>query len=343
MALTCDEADAWAVAPPPRLRTWAATGLTVLAVAAIYYSGAKIGLSEALVRDQVTPLWPPTGIAVAALLLGGLRLWPGIALGAFLVNATLGPSIATVLLITTGNALAPVCAYYLLRKVGFRPELDRMRDAVVLVFLGAFAGMLVSATVGTAALVSSGALAREDFWSTWSVWWAGDAMGVLIVVPLVLAIRTRTSWRTTPRRWLEAVGLLMATTGVALLVTSSSTHLLFLVFPFLIWAALRFQHIGAAPCALVVVVAAVHAAAMASGPFAGLDLVAGMVTLQAFNGSVVLTTLLLSAIVSQRNAALQAIERTCAQLAEVVGRYQPLLLRGIISPERVGRTEPGAG
>lgn len=111
-----------------------------------------------LVRGQVTPLWPPTGIALTALLLLGPRVWPGIALGAFLVNVSLGPSPAVVLAIVAGNTLGPLLAYRLLRRAGFRVELDRLRDAVALVFLGALTGMLVSATIGSGALVLSGAL-----------------------------------------------------------------------------------------------------------------------------------------------------------------------------------------
>ncbi|AUA14142.1 hypothetical protein CFP59_06320 [Streptomyces malaysiensis subsp. malaysiensis] len=129
-----------------------------MAVAALYYAGARIGLLQELVRGQVT-LWPPTGIALACLLTLGPMAWPGIALGAVAVNAPIGPSPPAVLAIVAGNTLAPVCSYLLLRRVGFRPAVDRLRDALVLVFLGALAGMLISATVGTAALLLSGARA----------------------------------------------------------------------------------------------------------------------------------------------------------------------------------------
>jgi integral membrane sensor domain MASE1 len=317
---------------PPRLRAWAVTGAWIVAIAAAYYLAAKVGLLQALVRDQVTPLWPPTGIALAALFFGGLRVWPGITVAACLVNASVGPSTLAVLSISAGNTLAPVCAYLLLRRVGFHLELDRVRDALALVFLGAFGGMAISATIGTTTLVTAGAVPPDNFWSVWSVWWTGDAMGVLAIVPVVLAVRTRRSWRAHPYRWVEGVGLLVGTAGVALFVTTFSGSLLFLTFPFLIWAALRFQHIGAAPCALIVVTLAVRAAAMDLGPFAGLGLLQRMATLQAFNSSVTLTALLLAAVVSERNAARLAIERTCAHLADVVNQYQPMLLKRILEP-----------
>lgn len=140
------------------LRRQGTTALRLVAVAALYYAGARIGLLQELVRGQVT-LWPPTGIALACLLTLGPMAWPGIALGAVAVNAPIGPSPPAVLAIVAGNTLAPVCSYLLLRRVGFRPAVDRLRDALVLVFLGALAGMLISATVGTAALLLSGARA----------------------------------------------------------------------------------------------------------------------------------------------------------------------------------------
>jgi integral membrane sensor domain MASE1 len=301
-------------------------------VAGCYYLAARLGLLQALVNDQVTPLWPPTGVALVALLLGGLRLWPAIALAAFAVNASLG-DVATAVVICAGNTLAPVVGCLLLRRAGFRPEVDRTRDALSLVLLGAFAGMLVSATVGSGALLVSGVIGGADFWSTWSVWWTGDVLGVLVVVPLVLAARSWRGFRPSPRRSAEALALLSSTAAVMAMATTVDIRLMYLVFPFLIWAAFRFQHAGTAPCALIATLLAAHGAARATGPFEELELLVRMVMLQAFNGTVVTTALLLSAVVAERNAARSAIERTVAQLSEVVSQYQPLLVRNVLPPK----------
>jgi integral membrane sensor domain MASE1 len=313
-----------AVARSEAVRRYAAEGLRLAAVAAAYYVTAKIGLEQQLVRGQVTPFWPPTGIALVALMLWGLRMWPGIALGAFLVNVTLGPSFAAVLAITAGNTLAPVAAWLLLRRVGFRVSLDRLQDALALVFLGALGGMLISATVGTGVLVASGALAAHDFLSTWSVWWTGDAMGVLIIAPFVLALRTL-RWPPDAGilRWAEVVALLGGTTAVSIVATHSSVNLLFLVVPFLVWAAFRFQLAGAAPCVLIASVVAIDAGADGAGPFSGQDLLAKMVILQAFNGTVSLTALVLSAIITERNRSLREIEEACDRLQEALTRLAP--------------------
>ncbi|MFE6910827.1 MASE1 domain-containing protein [Streptomyces erythrochromogenes] len=299
--------------------------LRILAVAAVYYAAAQIGLLHQLVRDQVTPLWPPTGVALAALLVMGLRVWPGIALGAFLVNVVLGPSLLSVLAITAGNTLAPVCACLMLRRARFRNELDRLRDVLALVFLGALAGMLISSTVGSGVLVLSGALEAGDFWPTWSVWWTGDAMGILVVTPFLLVLR-RARWplRAGPGRWLEAVALAFGTVVVTLVATRTpESNLLFLVSPVLIWAAFRFRLAGAAPCALVVSTLAIMAAAAERGPFASDDVFANMVTLQAFNGTTALTALLLAAVITERDTTHEEIKRVCARLAEMVSRMEP--------------------
>ena len=299
------------------------TGLLCLAVAAAYYLSGRLGLLEQVMiaGAKVTPLWPPTGIALTSLLLLGIRVWPGIALGAFLVIASIGPLSPATLGVTAGNTLAPVCAALLLRRVDFRVELDRLRDGVALVFLGALAGMLISATVGSCTLVLDGTLPTGGFWATWSAWWTGDAMGVLVVTPLLLGLRTARLPRYPSRPpWLEPALLLIGTVAVALLVTMSSVSLLFLVFPLLIWAALRFQLAGAAPCVLLVSVFSVVAAGEHRGPFADHGIFATMVILQALNGSAALTTLLLAAVVAERENTYRKIEEACADLSEVVSR-----------------------
>ncbi|MFE1313030.1 MASE1 domain-containing protein [Streptomyces sp. NPDC058755] len=309
-----------AVVPHERLGHAGLAVLEICVIAGLYFGAAKVGLLQQLVRGQVTPLWPPSGIAVASLLLRGPRVWPGIALGAFLVNIPLGPSLPAVLAIVAGNTLAPLCSYGLLYRSGFRKELDSFRDALALIFLGAFTGMLVSATVGTGTLVLSGVLTSGDFWPTWSVWWTGDAMGVLVVTPVLLVLSSaRRPREATPARWVEGLLLLAATATIGFIETGP-TPLLFLGFPLLVWAAFRFQLAGAAPCALAVSTFAIIAAGRQSGPFAGHDLLTDMITLQAFNGSAALTALLLAAVVSERNTTQREIAHACHQLAGMAAR-----------------------
>ncbi len=307
------------------------TAVRIVAVAVAYYATAQIGLLLALVKGQVTPLWLPTGISVAALLMSGREIWPGIALGAFTTNIALDSGFWPVLVITAGNTAAPLLAWYLLTRFGFRPALVRLKDALLLVFAGALGAMLVSAVIGTAALKTGDVIGWRDVPAVVSVWWTGDAMGVLVFTPLLLTLPRR--WTAPPRRVVEGGLLLVVTAGLASVVTVSESRLLFLVFPMLIWAALRFQHAVAAPCAVIISVAAVVSAA--SGLLSEGDLPATMIVLQAFNGTVALTGLILSAITSERDQARQAIERACEQLAETVSCHQEEGMR-----TRLGRVVP---
>lgn len=316
--------------------------LRILAVAAAYYGGGRVGLLQQVVIDGavVTPLWPPTGIAVAFLLWWGLRVWPGIALGTFLVIQSISPIDPVGVGILAGNTLAPVCACLMLRRVGFRVALDRLRDGLALVFLGGLAPMLISATVGTWLLVLTHSLPHSGFWTVWWTWWAGDAMGVLVVTPLLLVLR-KARLPQDVYRWAEASALLLSAVAVTLLATRSQLALLFLVFPLLIWAALRFQLPGSAPCVLLVSVLANSAAIDRAGPFSDHTLVEAMANLQALNGCAALTSLLLSALVTEQSDIRLRIEQACQDLAEVVEQ----LSSGKPTPRwpRAGEDSPRGG
>ncbi|MEG3627606.1 MASE1 domain-containing protein [Streptomyces poriticola] len=331
------------VARRARLRRGGRTALQIVAVAALYYASAELGLLQQLVRDQVTPLWPPTGIALTGLLLIGARVWPGIALGALLVNVPLGPSAPVALAITTGNTLAPLCSYALLRRTGFRTELNRFQDALALVFLGGFTGMLISATVGSGTLYLAQVLPDDRFWPTWWVWWTGDAMGVLLVTPVLLALRS-VHWpkRTPPSRWAEGALLAAATAAFGLLLETAPAPLLFLGFPLLIWAAFRFQQPGAAPCALALSTFAILSATRETGAFAGQSLLTNMISLQAFNATAALTALLLSATITERNRTQAEIEAASRRLSEMVARSRPDI-GGPPLPEARGNDEEDGG
>jgi signal transduction histidine kinase len=275
--------------------------LLLAGVALAYWAGARLGLSLALVRGQVTPIWPPTGIALVAFLMLGRRMWPAVAVAAFIVNLPLGPSPLGAGFIAVGNTLAPLGASELLRRAGFRWQLDRMRDAVAIVLLGALLGMTISATVGTAVLTLSGAVPIEKFASTWAVWYAGDAMGVLLVAPLLLSFTPRRGvgplgWR----RGAELTALLVGVGFVTAVLFQNEFRLEYLVLPLIGVAAWRFRLRGAAPAALIASVVAGWAAVHGNGPFAAETLGEKMVTLQAFNVSVSLASFLLASFADAR-------------------------------------------
>jgi diguanylate cyclase (GGDEF)-like protein len=308
-----------------KLRRDGSKVLLILGVAAAYYLAARIGLGLQQVRGQVTPLWPPTGVALVSLLLLGRRVWPGISLGALLVNVPIGPSVPAVVAISIGNTLAPLCAYWMLRRVGFGTELKRLRDGLWLVSLGALAAMLVSATIGGTALLAADAIPASNFWPVWSVWWTGDAMGVLVFAPLLLFLNTARWPRSVSMRWwVEAVAVLLSAVIVTTAVTRAPVTLLFLIFPVVIWGALRFQMGGATLCVLIASVLTIRAAAVGTGAFGGLDLLDRMITLQLFNGSLALTGLLLAVITIERNTGYQSLQRAFRQLADAVTAKEAL-------------------
>ncbi len=291
----------------------------MLAVAACYYGAGRLGLLRHLVLDGAvfTPIWPPTGVAVAAVLILGVRVWPGVALGALLIVLSITSFRPDVIVTVAGNTVAPLCSYLLLRKAGFRTELSRLRDGLALVFLGAFAGMLISATTGAGILVLDGRLAADSFWPVWLTWWVGDAMGVLIVTPVLLMLsRVRTPLR--PARWKEAAVLILIALGLVPFATLSPLSMLFLLYPLLIWAALRFQHGGSVLCALFASVMATVAATERTGAFDRLSDIEVMVKLQVFNGSAALTALLLSAVIIEQRNTRRSVEQACKELVEVL-------------------------
>ena len=242
-------------------------------------------------------------------------MWPGVALAALVVNLPITTGVLPAAATAAGNTLAPLVAATLLAKVGFRRQIDRLRDATAIVFVGALLSMSISASVGTGVLVASGALPADELPGSWAVWWAGDAMGVLVVTPFVLSLVQ--PWRRPGRpRWthLEAAVLFALTATVSVVAIGADPHLMFLVIPLLGWAAWRFQQRGAAPAALLVVVVASWAAAKGVGPFGAGTMLEKMLTLQAFNATVAFCSFFFAAVVTERMHAHQALERAAAGL-----------------------------
>jgi PAS domain S-box-containing protein len=291
---------------------------TILVVAAAYYVTARLSLRLALVGESVTPVWPPTGIAVVALLWLGRRVWPGIAVAAFLVNLPISSSPMAAAGIAMGNTLAPLFAHFLLQRVRFQPRLERLRDALAIVFLGALGGMLVSATVGATTLFVTGSTMESGFAAAWSVWWTGDAMGVLIVAPFLLTVRSFRlgDWSWTRR--IEGAVLLVGLFAVSRFAFGSELPVLFLVFPLLGWAAWRFRQHGATAAALLASGVAIWAAVEGTGPFTRGSLLDKMFVLQAFNASIALASLVLAALVAERERDRRALERAGSELEERV-------------------------
>jgi PAS domain S-box-containing protein len=297
--------------PGPR-RTW----LAFAAVAVAYIASAKVGLELSVAHGVITPVWPPTGIALAALLLFGPRLWPAVALGAFISNATSGVSAEVAAAIAVGNTLEAVAGAYLLRRVGFRTSLDRARDVIALVVLGAFVSTTVSATNGVAVLAIAGSPAASPLDSAWVLWWLGDAMGDVLVAPLVLV------WATRPPRGLGRARSVEGAAVLGLLAGAGAAVFLgglwrypYLLFPLLVWATLRFRQLGAATGSFVL--AAVGVAGVVSGltPL-GEDPTTDVQVFQGLLAFIAVSLLVVGATLSERVRAEKALQQANESLAE---------------------------
>src|SRR5437773_3855322 len=250
--------------------------VVVLGLAAVYALAGKLGLLLAFVHASATAVWPPTGIALAAFLLLGYRVWPGIFLGAFLVNLTTAGSVATTLGIATGNTLEGLAGDYLVNRSAHGAHaFDRPQDIFNFAVLAGLASTTVSPFFGVTSLALGGYADWADYGRIWLTWWLGDAGGALLVAPVLLlwGQDIRVQW--TPAQASEA-GLMLATVGLVglavfggVLPTSLESDLLpYLCIPVLVWAAFRFSPREAATAMLLLAGMAIWGTLSGFGPFA---------------------------------------------------------------------------
>jgi serine phosphatase RsbU (regulator of sigma subunit)/anti-sigma regulatory factor (Ser/Thr protein kinase) len=302
-----------------RAPVWTPYAGRLVVVGAAYYVTAYFSLKLSLVGASVTPFWPPTGIAVVAFLVWGPALWPAVTLAAFAVNATVSGPVWAAAVIAAGNTLAPLAALRLLRLAGFREAITTLRDALAVLF-ASLTGTLLSATIGSLALLASHGIAAGALLPTWSVWWAGDAMGMLIVAPFLLVARSVRSIRFAWPRTAEVAAEFTLLLGGSLLIFATARPVWVLVFPLLALIAWRLHLPGAAPAALLVSTIAILAAVADDGPFRGSDLLGRMLGLHSFNAAVAFTSLFLATVVAERSRVREALERAAIGLEHVVER-----------------------
>lgn len=291
--------------------------LTISGVAVVYFVAAKLGLSLAFIHANVSPVWPPTGVAVAALLLLGHRVWPGILIGAFAANVLTPIPIGSALGIAAGNTLEALTAVFILRHAGFNNSFDRAKQVVW--FLAALTvGTMVAASIGNVSLCLGGAAQWEHFGSLWLTWWLGDLVGGLVVAPLIV------TWTTLSQpnlkvRWAETLLLftLLILTSMMLFggwfPTSVQTYpLAHLAFPFLIWAAFRLGQRGVTASLFMLAAVAIWGTRQGYGTFALSSPNESLLLVQAYIGATAVMCLFLVASIEERylaNTILRESER----------------------------------
>jgi integral membrane sensor domain MASE1 len=288
--------------------------LRLLTVAGLYYGTARLGLSLASTVPSATAIWPPTGISLAAVLLWGYRMWPAIALGAFLANIDTDIPVYSTLGITVGNTCEALLGAYLLRLTDFRATFERVRDVMSFVILAALVSTTVSATLGTASILWGGEIAGDQFGTAWRTWWLGDLGGDLIVASAILVAVRYWPFRGVMDRPLEAASLGLAVVGVAVAVFYPSTPRAYLMFPLVTWAALRFWQPGAVACSILLTAVAVPLTANDHGSFSGFPLDERLQLVQTFIAVAAATGLVVAAVSTER----QRIEDTARYIAETL-------------------------
>jgi len=286
----------------------------ILGLAVLYATSARLGLAlHAAVAGFATLVWPPTGISIAAMLIFGTRVWPGIFIGAVITNVMIGAPLVVTLGISTGNTLEAVTAAYLLhRDPGFTVTLESVRAVIALIILGALFSTLISSSVGVTSLYLGGVISEAHLRMACRSWWVGDMAGALLVAPIILV------WSTPPRarfdqHWIEKVALSVAVVGISMLgffgrllrvpTLAPPFHYADMLLAVLIWAALRFGQRGTVTAATFVSATAVAGTALGYGPFALPDLTESFFSVQTFMALVAATFLLLCATISERRIA----------------------------------------
>lgn len=295
----------------------AQTGL----LAAIYFTVAKISLLLAIPPGYASAVWPPSGLAVAAILLAGNRMWPGIWLGAALANLTVQSSIGTAFLIGTGNALeAVVAAALVLRFIGLPRRFERGEDVFKFVVAAAIASM-VAATIGVSGIALAGNMTAIDFANNWRTWWQGDVAGMLVVAPMILFWTAAPSRAMSTSKKFEATAFALTLAiagyivfGSGMSLTGYSPALLLLTFPLIIWAALRFDQLEVAAAINALCAIAVVYTIIGRGPFVAPSVNASLLLLLAFVSIVAITGLVLSAVVGQYRRATEALRQAHDEL-----------------------------
>ncbi len=272
----------------------------MVSLAGLYYATAKMGYLLEFAGPVAAILWLPVGVGIAFLYLGGLRYWPGVLIGDLFANNYMALPVGAALGQTCGNMLEVLLATVLLRRLVRRGSpLDSVGGVGWLVVAIA-AGTALSATVGALSLLLGDVITWHAAPKVWRTWWLGDSSGALIVVPLALAW-----YRPLVRRWkrgrvLEAVAMVGTVILLAEFATRSDRPLTYLVFPALIWAALRFGQRGATLAVAVTAFFTVWNTIHYLGPFHFQSVTRSVLSAQLFIAVAALATLSLAAVVSER-------------------------------------------
>jgi len=303
-------------------------GAAIVVIA--YYVAGKLGQATTEIRSSnLGPVWPAYGVALAAILYYGPRMWPAIVASAFVVALQSDVSAITAAGQAIGATLGALAGGVLLKRVGFERSMSRLHDALGLIVIGAWASAIVSASLGVAVLYATGVQAYSGIGSAWLVYWLGDSTGVLLITPLALTAPALLTAVNSDARLAEFFALILLLVGACLLIFSDLTvlpvrlHVLaFAVLPFIIWAAIRFGVSGVSVTALLVAAIATVETALGAGPFAQNTTFINAVLLDVFFAVLSVSGLMMAALITERERAEAERERLIREQAAVEERLR---------------------
>ncbi|WP_332953309.1 MASE1 domain-containing protein [Microcoleus sp. AR_TQ3_B6] len=291
--------------------------LAVGTIALTYYSASQFAISTLTLSSEIYPMWPAAGIAQAALLVFGRQLWPGIAIGGFLFSMSVpSANIATALISAAARTLQAWTGTYLLQRINFSATFDRLKDVLGIVGLAALGSSLINSTIGSIVVCLTDLSNWSNFVRIWGTWWVGDAMGILLVAPLLLTWQQLPKVPTHRKKIAERAIWLLLLLAVGWLVFCSRTRaayarypLEYLPFPLVVWAAFRFGQRYTALSNFVLCGFAIWGIARGSGPFLkhASSIPQALLSLQAFIAVIAVTGLVLAATVAERHQAEAAL------------------------------------
>jgi signal transduction histidine kinase len=307
---------AWRLAHDARVRYL----VTVCALAGMYYGAAQVGYTLKFTGAVAAIVWLPVGVGISFLYLGGLHLWPGVLVGDLLANQYQKLPVGSAIGQSIGNVLEVVVAAALLRRLVRNGRPLESVGGVCGLLVAIFTGVAVSATVGPFSLRLGHVLTTADLPHVWHTWWLGDTAGALVVVPFALAWwrPLRLSW--TPARIIEGALMLTAVIVLSEVALRSDRPLSYIVFPALLWAALRFGPRGGTLAVAVTAGFTLWKTAHHSGPFVVDSLQRSTLSTQLYVGVAALSTMFLAAVVSEREEIAQGLLESRARLVGIADR-----------------------
>lgn len=290
----------------------------IIVLALLYFFSGRLGQLMAIPPGNVTPVWPPSGIGLAAIYLWGYRVWPGIFFGAFIANtwSIISFSNLGILLnvIAAGSSIgigaslqAIVGAYFINYIVTDENLFLKVKNVVFFLIIGILS-CLINSIIGSTSLLLSGFVQKDAYFNTWLTWYLGDFAGVIIVTPLLISwIRTPlTDW--TFKRIMEGLLLLILTIVILTINLKSTYPILYTVIPLLVWAAIRFETAGSTMLIFLTSIIVVMGTAKGIGPFSFTSLNQSLLLLQLFIVIVTSMTLILAAVINERQKAEKSLE-----------------------------------